>query len=61
MLGLSLGYSIYGVVVSIYLYGRKTDYLRAKYAKEDAALEQGLAGSAMAAIDNDPNEDPLDF
>jgi hypothetical protein len=38
MLGLSLGYSIYGVIVSIYLYGRKTDFLRQKYAKEDAAL-----------------------
>ena len=61
MLGLAISYSIYGVYVSIYLYGRKTDYLREKYAKEDAAQEQGLAGLAKAAVDNDLEDDPFDI
>ena len=60
MLGLSLAYAIYGVVVSIYLYGRKTDYLRAKYAREDAALEKGLTNSSnKQTVDND--EDLFDI
>ena len=59
MLGLSLAYSIYGVVVSIYLYGRKTDYLRAKYGREDAALVKGLNSSNKQTVDND--EDLFDI
>jgi len=61
MLLLAISYSIYGVFVSIYLYGRKTDYLRKKYAEEDAAQEQGLSSQSKVAVDNDPDEDPFDI
>jgi len=61
MLGLSMGYAVYGVIVSIYLYGRKTDFLRAKYAKEDAALEQGVTSSGKTEVDSDSNEDLYDI
>lgn len=61
MLSLAICYSIYGVFVSIYLYGRKTDYLRKKYAEEEAAQEKGLSSSTKASVDNDPNDDPFDI
>ena len=30
-------YTIYGVVISVLLYGRKTDYLIGKYEEEESA------------------------
>ena len=43
MLGISLVYACYGTIVSIYLYGRKVDFLRSKYEKEDAEKEANMA------------------
>lgn len=46
MLATSAIYSFFGTIVSVYLYGRKTDYLREIYNEEDSANE-------MSESDND--------
>ena len=59
MLILAISYSIYGMFVCFYLYGRKTDYLRKKYAEEAAAQEQGLPSPTKVPVD--PDDDPFDI
>ena len=60
MLGISFLYACYGTFVSIYLYGRKVDFLREKYRKEDEEKEANLALS-NEKDKTETEDDSLDF